>query len=177
MAHRWPESSTAASSTAGLVFTFRPRLHLDGSCESPITYIDGDEAVRYRGYPTSSSRNTSNFFEVVPAATATAERGQYKRSIATSPIHDWHAFFRPCRRVFGARGTDGDHVGKCRWRGLSLPRHQRSLQRTSRAIARSPRCDDAARAFKYSIGHLSVPAQRTGLFSTFLRHCFACGGD
>lgn len=47
------------------VFTYDPGFVSTGSCESDITYIDGDEGVlMYRGYPVEQLAKKSNFIEV-----------------------------------------------------------------------------------------------------------------
>ncbi|MGH7088936.1 MAG: citrate/2-methylcitrate synthase, partial [Stellaceae bacterium] len=47
------------------VFTFDPGYTATGSCESKITYIDGDEGVLlYRGYPIEALAEHSDFTEV-----------------------------------------------------------------------------------------------------------------
>ena len=47
------------------VFTYDPGFVATGSCESAITYIDGDEGVLlYRGYPVVQLAEQSNFIEV-----------------------------------------------------------------------------------------------------------------
>ena len=47
------------------VFTYDPGFVATGSCESAITYIDGDEGVLlYRGYPVVDLATRSNFIEV-----------------------------------------------------------------------------------------------------------------
>ncbi|HEX5765648.1 MAG TPA: citrate/2-methylcitrate synthase, partial [Woeseiaceae bacterium] len=47
------------------VFTYDPGFVATGSCESAITYIDGDEGVLlYRGYPVVQLAERSNFIEV-----------------------------------------------------------------------------------------------------------------
>ena len=46
-------------------FTFDPGFTATGSCESAITYIDGDEGVLlYRGYPIEQLADHSDFMEV-----------------------------------------------------------------------------------------------------------------
>src|SRR3546814_1715983 len=46
-------------------FTFDPGYTATGSCESKITYIDGDEGVLlYRGYPIEQLAEKSDFMEV-----------------------------------------------------------------------------------------------------------------
>ena len=47
------------------VFTFDPGFGATASCESKITYIDGDAGVLlYRGYPVEQLAEKSSFMEV-----------------------------------------------------------------------------------------------------------------
>ena len=47
------------------VFTYDPGFTSTGSCESHITYIDGDEGtLLYRGYPIDQLAEKSSFIEV-----------------------------------------------------------------------------------------------------------------
>ncbi len=47
------------------IFTFDPGYGATASCESTITYIDGDEGVLlYRGYPIEQLAENSSFLEV-----------------------------------------------------------------------------------------------------------------
>src|SRR3979411_2738970 len=47
------------------IFTYDPGYGATASCESKITYIDGDEGVLlYRGYPIEQLAEKSNFMEV-----------------------------------------------------------------------------------------------------------------
>ena len=47
------------------VYTFDPAFGVTASCESKITYIDGDEGVLlYRGYPVEQLAAKSSFMEV-----------------------------------------------------------------------------------------------------------------
>ena len=47
------------------VFTFDPAFGVTASCESKITYIDGDNGVLlYRGYPIEQLATKSSFMEV-----------------------------------------------------------------------------------------------------------------
>jgi len=49
----------------GKVFTFDPGFVATASCDSSITYIDGNEGIlRYRGYPIEQLAEKSNFVEV-----------------------------------------------------------------------------------------------------------------
>ena len=48
------------------VFTYDPGFTSTASCESKITYIDGDKGIlRYRGYDIEELANKSDFIEVV----------------------------------------------------------------------------------------------------------------
>ena len=47
------------------IFTYDPGYGSTGSCESAITYIDGEEGVLlHRGYPIDQLANKSSFLEV-----------------------------------------------------------------------------------------------------------------
>src|ERR1700734_2935721 len=47
------------------IFTFDPSYGATASCESSITYIDGDEGILlYRGYPIDQLAEQSTFLEV-----------------------------------------------------------------------------------------------------------------
>src|SRR6202161_505883 len=47
------------------IFTFDPRYRATASCESSITYIDGDAGILlYRGYPIEQLAEHSTFLEV-----------------------------------------------------------------------------------------------------------------
>src|SRR6202035_378350 len=47
------------------IFTYDPGFTSTGSCESRITYIDGDEGVLlYRGYPIEQLAEHSSFLEI-----------------------------------------------------------------------------------------------------------------
>src|SRR6056297_3285721 len=46
-------------------FTYDPGYTATGSCQSKVTYIDGDEGVLlYRGYPIKQLAEQSNYMEV-----------------------------------------------------------------------------------------------------------------
>ncbi len=46
------------------IFTYDPGFTSTGSCESKITYIDGDEGILlYRGYPIEQLAENSDFLE------------------------------------------------------------------------------------------------------------------
>ena len=69
------------------VFTFDPAFSVTASCESKITYIDGDAGLLlYRGYPVEQLAASSSFMEVAyllinGELPGTAELGAYRTSI------------------------------------------------------------------------------------------------
>ncbi len=88
------------------VFTFDPGYTATGSCESKITYIDGDEGVLlYRGYPIEELAEHSDFMEVsylllygeLPTA---GEKKKFERDITLhTMVHEQlTAFYRGFRR-------------------------------------------------------------------------------
>jgi len=70
------------------IFTYDPGYGATASCESKITYIDGDEGVLlYRGYPIEQLAEKSNFLEIcylllngdLPDAKQRSRRGLHRR--------------------------------------------------------------------------------------------------
>jgi len=87
------------------VFTYDPGFVSTGSCDSDITYIDGQEGVlMYRGYPVEQLARDSNFMEVsylllygeLPTAD---EMSQFNTSIRTHTMlnEGMLRFFNGCR--------------------------------------------------------------------------------
>ena len=104
------------------VFTFDPAFGVTASCESKITYIDGDAGVLlYRGYPVEQLAEKSSLHGgLLPAdLRRTAERQ------AAAGFHDQHHAPHDDQRVAAAllqrlppqRPSDGDGVGG---RGLDV---------------------------------------------------------
>ena len=116
------------------VFTFDPGYTATGSCESKITYIDGDEGVLlYRGYPIEELAEHSDFMEVSlsPALWRAADRraeGEI-RARHHPPHHGARAAHRVLSRLPPRRASDGGDVRRGR-RALGLlsrfDRHLRS---------------------------------------------------
>ena len=47
------------------LFTFDPGFTATGSCQSQVTYIDGDNGIlQYRGYPIEQLAENSNYMQV-----------------------------------------------------------------------------------------------------------------
>jgi citrate synthase len=167
----------------GNVFTYDPGFTSTASCESAITYIDGDEGVLlYRGYPIEQLAEQSDFIEVcylllhgdLPSATQLAT---FRSAITRhTMVHEQISmFFRGFRRDAHPMAVMCGVVG-----ALSAFYHDSTdindpMQRTiasHRMIAKMPTI--AAMAFKYSIGQPFVyPQNNLNYSENFLRMCFA----
>ncbi len=165
------------------MFTYDPGFTSTASCESQITYIDGDKGVLlYRGYPIDQLAEKSSFLEVchlliygeLPTAAGCADF----TSLVTrhTMLHDqFHRFFQGFRRdahpmaiMVGAVGAlsafyyDSANVQDPEQREISA----------IRLIAKMPTI--AAQAYKYSIGQPFVyPKNELSYTENFLRMCFS----
>ena len=165
------------------VFTYDPGFTSTASCESQITYIDGDAGVLlHRGYPIDQLAEKSSFLEVcylllngeLPNA---AEFADFDRTITRhTMVHEqFDRFFAGFRRdahpmaiMTGAVGAlsafyhDSTDINDRRQREISA----------HRLIAKMPTI--AARAYKYSVGQPFVyPRNDLSYAENFLRMCFA----
>ncbi len=164
-------------------FTFDPGFTSTASCESKITYIDGDAGVLlHRGYPIDQLAEKSSFLEVcylllngeLPKAD---EFAKFERNITYhTMLHaQFDRFFEGFRRdahpmavMTGAVGAlsafyaDSMNVDDAREREISA----------HRLIAKMPTI--AARAYKYTVGQPFVsPRNDLSYSENFLRMCFA----
>lgn len=165
------------------MFTLDPGFTSTASCESQITYIDGDEGVLlYRGYPIDQLADNSSFLEVcyllihgeLPSKT---ELDDYTHTITHhTMLHtQLDRFFEGYRRDAHPMAVMVGTVG-----ALSAFYHDSTdvhdpMQRmiaTHRLIAKMPTI--AARAFKYSAGQPFIsPRNDLSYSENFLRMCFA----
>ncbi|HEX6859014.1 MAG TPA: citrate synthase [Caulobacteraceae bacterium] len=165
------------------VFTFDPGFTSTASCESKITYIDGDAGILlHRGYPIDQLAEQSNFLEVsyllLNGDLPTAEQYANFEHVITyhTMVHSqFDRFFEGFRRdahpmaimtgVVGALSAfyaDSINVDDPREREISA----------HRLIAKMPTL--AARAFKYHIGQPFIsPRNELSYSENFLRMCFA----
>jgi citrate synthase len=167
----------------GKVFTYDPGYTSTASCESQITYIDGDAGILlYRGYPIDQLAERSTFLEVcyLLANGELPNEGEMKRFVRDITYHTMlHAqfdrFFEGFRRDAHPMAIMVGTVG-----ALSAFYHdstdiddpQQRVIASHRLIAKMPTI--AARAFKYSIGQPFVsPRNEYDYASNFLRMCFA----
>jgi citrate synthase len=165
------------------MFTYDPGFTSTASCESQITYIDGDKGtLLYRGYPIDQLADQSSFIEVcyllmngeLPSAD---EFENFDWTIRRhSMLHDqFDQFFRGFRRDAHPMAIMVGTVG-----ALSAFYHDSTdvndpVARTvasHRMIAKMPTI--AARAFKYATGQPFIsPRNDLDYASNFLRMCFA----
>ena len=167
----------------GDVFTYDPGFTSTASCESSITFIDGDKGeLLHRGYPIDQLASKSHYLEVcylllygeLPSA---VELEDFESRVTNhTMIHEqMHMFFRGFRRDAHPMATMVGVVG-----AMSAFYHdstdisdpwQREVA-SIRLIAKMPTI--AAMAYKYSIGQPFVyPRNDLDYASNFLRMCFA----
>ncbi|MGH6995040.1 MAG: citrate/2-methylcitrate synthase, partial [Stellaceae bacterium] len=169
---------------AGLdYFTFDPGYTATGSCESKITFIDGDKGVLlYRGYPIEELAEHSDFMETaylllygeLPTA---KQRTDFVGAITRhTMVHEQLiTFYRGFRRDAHPMAVMCGVVG-----ALSAFYHdstdiadpQQRLIASYRLVAKMPTM--AAMAFKYSLGQPFVfPQNKLSYAENFLRMAFA----
>ena len=165
------------------VFTFDPGFTSTASCESKITYIDGDAGILlHRGYSIQELAEKSSFLEVcylllngeLPNATEFAEFEKIitYHTMLHAQFDRFFSGFRsdahPMAIMTGAVGAlsafyhDSINVDDPEQRKISA----------HRLIAKMPTI--AARAFKYSVGQPFVtPRNELGYAENFLRMAFS----
>ncbi|MBA4804380.1 MAG: citrate (Si)-synthase [Brevundimonas sp.] len=164
-------------------FTYDPGFTSTASCESALTFIDGDKGVLlHRGYPIDQLASKSNFVEVchlllhgeLPTA---AEYESFENSITMhTMLHSqFDRFFEGFRRDAHPMAIMVGTVGALSaFYHDSLDIHdpvQRNIS-AIRLIAKMPTI--AARAYKYSVGQPFVsPRNDLNYAENFLRMCFA----
>ena len=163
-------------------FTYDPGFTSTASCESKLTYIDGDEGVLlHRGYPIGELAENSNFMEVaylllngeLPTAD---ELTQFDNTITRhTMVHEQLAtFYRGFRRDAHPMAILCGVVGALSAfyhdsTDINDP-HQRMIA-SHRLIAKMPTI--AAMAYKYSVGQPFVyPRNDLGYTHNFLRMTF-----
>ncbi|RYY92729.1 MAG: citrate (Si)-synthase, partial [Alphaproteobacteria bacterium] len=165
------------------MFTLDPGFTSTASCESQITYIDGDQGILlHRGYPIDQLAEKSNFLEtcylLLHGELPTAEQDREFQDTITrhTMLHaQFDRFFEGFRRDAHPMAIMCGAVG-----ALSAFYHDSTnvndpLQRKvaqHRMIAKMPTI--AARAFKYHTGQPFVsPRNELDYASNFLRMSFA----
>ena len=165
------------------VFTYDPGFTSTASCESKITFIDGDKGVLlHRGYPIDQLAEKSTFLEVcylllngdLPNA---KEYETFQNTITNhTMVHDqFDRFFNGFRRdahpmaiMVGAVGA----LSAFYYDSANVDDPQQRIISSHRLIAKMPTI--AARAFKYFRGQPFVyPRNELSYSENFLRMCFS----
>src|SRR5476651_2783500 len=165
------------------MFTYDPGFTSTGSCESKITYIDGDAGIlEYRGYPIEQLAEKGDFLETCylllygELPTKAQKQDFDQRVIHHTMVHEQMArFFQGFRRDAHPMAVMVASVG-----ALAAFYHdstdindptQRMIA-SMRMIAKIPTL--AAMAFKYTIGQPFVyPKNSLSFAANFLNMCFA----
>jgi citrate synthase len=164
-------------------FTYDPGYGATGSCESKITYIDGEDGVLlYRGYPIEELAEKSDFMEVCylllhGELPTSKQKKEFEHNITYhTMLHEQlHRFYTGFRRdahpmavmvgVVGALSAfyhDSLDIADARQREVA----------SHRLIAKMPTI--AAMAYKYSVGQpFMYPRNDLGYAENFLRMTFA----
>ena len=160
------------------IFTYDPGYGATASCESTITYIDGDEGVLlYRGYPIEQLAENSSFLEVaylllngeLPTAAQYAEfdKGVTRHTMVHEQLRRFFDGFRrdahPMAVMCGVVGAMAAFYHD----NLDInDEHQRRIA-AFRLIAKVPTI--AAWAYKYSVGQpFMYPRNDLGYAENFL---------
>ncbi len=164
-------------------FTYDPGFTSTASCESKITFIDGDAGVLlHRGYPIDQLAERSTFLEVcylllhgeLPTAQE-LQRFTHDITYHTMLHAQFDRFFEGFRRDAHPMAVMVGTVGALSAfyhdsTDIDDP-HQRTVA-SHRMIAKMPTI--AARAFKYALGQPFVsPRNELDYSANFLRMCFA----
>ena len=165
------------------MFTYDPGFTSTGSCESKITYIDGDEGILlHRGYPIDQLAENGDFLEtcyllLYGELPTKAQKEDFDGRVTRhTMVHEQMQFlFRGFRRDAHPMAVMVGVVGALSAfyhdsTDISDP-HQRMVA-SLRMIAKMPTI--AAMAYKYSIGQPFVyPCNNIGFGANFLRMCYA----
>lgn len=165
------------------MFTYDPGFTSTGSCESAISYIDGDQGMLlHRGYAIEDLANNCNFEEVaylllngeLPDATQKAkfENDITYHTMLHEQIHNFYSGFRrdahPMAIMCGVVGALSAFYHDSL--DITNPDHRRIS--SDRLIAKMPTI--AAWAFKYSLGQPFIyPRNDLGYAENFLYMLFA----
>ncbi len=165
------------------IFTYDPGFTSTASCESKITFIDGEKGIlRYRGYDIEELAKKSDFIEVVNLLIYgdlpnNKQLKKYKRLITRHTLlHDQIInFFQGFRRdahpmamMVGVMGALSSFYQDT----LDIHDAHQRQEATRRIVAKSATI--GAMAYKYSIGQSFVSPKNNLSFSeNFLHMCFS----
>jgi len=164
------------------LFTFDPGFTSTASCESKITFIDGDEGILlYRGYPIDQLAENSTFLEVaylllhgeLPTEQEykTFDRAITMHTMVHEQLKNFYSGFRrdahPMAIMVGVVGA----LSAFYHDSTDINDPEQRMIATHRMIAKMPTI--AAMAYKYSIGQPFVfPKNELDYTSNFMNMCF-----
>jgi citrate synthase len=164
-------------------FTYDPGFTSTASCESKITYIDGDAGILlYRGYPIDQLAENSSFLETaylllngeLPSKTEFEEFNHAitHHTMVHEQLHDFFSGFRrdahPMAIMCGVVGA----LSAFYHDSTDINDPYQRLVASRRLIAKMPTI--AAMAFKYSIGQPFIyPLNDLDYTANFLNMCFS----
>ena len=164
-------------------FTYDPGFTSTASCESKITYIDGDEGVlMYRGYPIDQLARESDFLEVCyllryGELPSKVEKDKFVKGITYhTMVHDqMRGLFKGFRRdahpmsiMVGVVGALSAYYQD----SLDINDPHQRMVASYRLIAKMPTI--AAMAYKYSVGQpFAYPQNDLGYAENFLHMAFS----
>ncbi|TXM90189.1 citrate (Si)-synthase [Methylobacterium sp. WL30] len=164
-------------------FTFDPGFTSTASCESRITYIDGDEGVLlYRGYPIEQLAEQGDFLEtcylmLFGELPTPGQKADFDYRVTRhTMVHDqMNRFFTGFRRDAHPMAVMVASVGALSafyHDSTDITDESQRMIASMRMIAKMPTL--AAMAYKYSIGQPFVyPKNDLDYTSNFLRMCYA----
>ncbi|MBL6863560.1 MAG: citrate (Si)-synthase [Rhodospirillales bacterium] len=164
-------------------FTYDPGFTSTGSCESKITYIDGDEGILlYRGYPIDQLADNSDYLETCYLLLfGDLPNQSQKESFVNDITHhtmlheQFNTFFHGFRRDAHPMAVMCGVVGALSAfyhdsLDINDPHHR--MVSSYRLIAKVPTI--AAQAYKYSVGQPFItPRNDLGFAENFLHMMFA----
>ncbi len=165
------------------VFTYDPGFTSTGSCESKITYIDGDEGILlYRGYPIEQLAENGDFLEtcylLLYGELPTKSQKQdfdYRVNRHTMVHEQMSRFFQGFRRDAHPMSVMCGSVGAMAafyHDSTDISDPMQRMIASMRMIAKMPTL--AAMAYKYSVGQPFIyPRNDLDYATNFLRMCFA----
>jgi citrate synthase len=165
------------------MFTYDPGFTSTGSCQSKITYIDGDAGIlEYRGYPIEQLAERGDFLETcylllygeLPTAAQKADF-DYRVTHHTMVHEQMARFFQGFRRDAHPMAVMVASVGALAafyHDSTDITDPTQRMIASMRMIAKIPTL--AAMAYKYTIGQPFVyPKNSLGFAANFLNMCFA----
>src|SRR3569623_1223031 len=165
------------------MFTYDPGFTSTASCQSKITYIDGDAGIlQYRGYPIEQLAEQGDYLEtcyllIYGELPTKAQKDDFDRRVTnhTMVLEQMARFFQGFRRDAHPMAVMVASVGALAafyHDSTDINDPHQPMVASMRMIAKVPQL--AAMAFKYNAGQPFIyPQNNLDYASNFLRMCFA----